>query len=73
MDFTNPHLSIIIPFSILSYLVGCVLYRLYFSPLAKFPGPKIAALTGWYEIYYDLIRNGKYIFEVEKMHQKYGE
>lgn len=47
-------------------------YRLYLSPLAKFPGPKIAAATGWYEFYYDYWLSGQYIFEIERMHQKYG-
>lgn len=32
------------------------IYRLYFSPLAKIPGPKWAALTFWYQFYYDIIR-----------------
>ena len=54
------------------YTVGLAVYRLLLSPLAGFPGPKIAAATGWYEFYYDFWRNGKYIFEIEKMHQKYG-
>lgn len=54
------------------YLVGTVIYRLRFSPIAGFPGPKIAAATGWYEFYYDACLNGKYIFEIEKMHKKYG-
>ncbi|KAI1410009.1 cytochrome P450 [Hypoxylon sp. FL1857] len=54
------------------YFVSLVIYRLYFSPLAKFPGPKIAAATGWYEFYYQCWLNGKYIFEIEKMHKKYG-
>jgi hypothetical protein len=49
-----------------------VISRLYFSPLAKFPGPKIAAASAWYEFYYDYCLNGKYIFEIERMHQKYG-
>ncbi|KAL2859546.1 cytochrome P450 [Aspergillus pseudodeflectus] len=54
------------------YLAGLVFYRLYFSPLAKFPGPRIAAVTGYYELYYDVIHKGQYIFQIEKMHDKYG-
>lgn len=54
------------------YLVKIALYRLYFSPLAKFPGPKLAAFTFWVEIYHDVLRCGKYTFEIAKMHKKYG-
>lgn len=52
--------------------VCLVIYRLYFSPLAKFPGSKLAAATGWYEFYFDYRYNGKYVFEIERMHKKYG-
>ncbi|MDI1490376.1 MAG: hypothetical protein OHK93_001578 [Ramalina farinacea] len=48
------------------------IYRLYLHPLSKIPGPKIAALTWGYEFYYDVVRHGTYIWEVEKMHDKYG-
>ena len=55
------------------YVVGLVIHRLYFSPIAGFPGPKLAAISGWYELYYDVIKDkGKYLFEIEKMHDKYG-
>ncbi|KAJ9223542.1 hypothetical protein DTO271D3_1622 [Paecilomyces variotii] len=54
------------------YAVGLVIYRLWFSPLAKFPGPKLAAMTAWYEFYYDAILHGKYTFEIARMHKKYG-
>lgn len=54
------------------YVIGLVVYRLWFSPLSKFPGPKLAAATLWYEFYYDAICHGKYTFEIIKMHQKYG-
>lgn len=55
------------------YVFGLVFYRLFLSPLAKFPGPKLAAATSWYELYYDIVKRGKYIFEIEKMHDKYGK
>ena len=55
------------------YLVANLLYRLYFHPLAKFPGPKIAAATHWYEFYYNWWLQGKYIFEIERLHQQYGQ
>lgn len=54
------------------YSVGLAFHRLFLSPLAAFPGPKIAALTGFYEFYYDFFKGGKYIFEIEKMHEVYG-
>jgi hypothetical protein len=54
------------------YAASLVLYRLFFSPIAGFPGPKIAAITGWYEFYYDYWKDGKYFFEIEKMHKRYG-
>ncbi|MCJ1348128.1 hypothetical protein MMC31_006359, partial [Peltigera leucophlebia] len=54
------------------YGFSLAIYRLLFSPIARFPGPKLAALTNLYEFYYDFFGNGKYIFQIEKMHEKYG-
>ncbi|KAI0458276.1 putative cytochrome P450 [Xylaria acuta] len=56
----------------IAYIVGLILYRLYFSPLSKFPGPKLAAITKWYEFYYDVILRGQFTFQIQKMHRKYG-
>jgi len=47
-------------------------YRLFFHPLAKFPGPKLAAVTRWYEAYYDVYLNGQYQFQIGELHKKYG-
>ncbi|KAK3696861.1 hypothetical protein LTR37_017767 [Vermiconidia calcicola] len=58
--------------SLLLYCIGIVVYRLYFSPLAKFPGPKIAAVTSWYNAYHDLVRGGQYVWVIEDMHRRYG-
>ncbi|KAJ5710309.1 Cytochrome P450 monooxygenase sdnE [Penicillium malachiteum] len=54
------------------YIVWIAIYRLYFSPLARVPGPKIAAITSWYCAYHDIINGGRYIWVVEEMHRKYG-
>jgi hypothetical protein len=56
----------------LLYTICLAAYRLYFCAIAKFPGPKLAALTLWYEFYYDVVKRGKFSFEIEKMHEKYG-
>ena len=54
------------------YLIALAAYRLWLSPLAKFPGPKLAALTLWYELYYDIYCEGQYTFQIIRMHEKYG-
>ena len=54
------------------YCISLATYRLYFSPLAKFPGPKLAALTLWYEFYYDVVKRGRYTWKIAEMHERYG-
>lgn len=40
-------------------------------PLAKYPGPLVAALTDWYTVYW--IADGGRHLELDKQHKKYGE
>lgn len=47
-------------------------YRLYWHPLAAFPGPKCAAVTGWYEFVHDILRKGQFIWTIEQLHERYG-
>ncbi|CAI7605546.1 unnamed protein product [Penicillium pancosmium] len=58
--------------SFLFYLAVQTVYRLYFHPLRKFPGPKLAAATSAYEFYFNALKGGKFIWEIERLHQIYG-
>ena len=56
------------------YTLSVAVWRVYLSPLAKIPGPKLAALTGWYETYLELVKDGggRFLFEYRKWHEQYG-
>ncbi|KAK3671058.1 hypothetical protein LTR78_009019 [Recurvomyces mirabilis] len=51
-----------------------IVYNLYFHPLAKVPGPRLAAASQWYAIYYDIVSRGggQYAFKVKEFHERYG-
>lgn len=55
------------------YFATLVFYHLFLDPLSQFPGPKLAAITRYYEAYYDLVQNGQYTFKIIGMHKKYGK
>ena len=57
----------------LLYLAGLAVYRLYLSPIARFPGPKMAAATYLFEGYYDVVKRGKYTFKIRDLHAEYGQ
>ncbi|KAL8745471.1 MAG: hypothetical protein Q9190_002381 [Brigantiaea leucoxantha] len=54
------------------YLLTLVIYRLFLSPLARFPGSKLTAASGWYETYLDVYRGGQFTFRIEEWHKRYG-
>ncbi|KAJ5427840.1 hypothetical protein N7491_008282, partial [Penicillium cf. griseofulvum] len=44
----------------------------YLSPLASILGPKLAALTYWYEGYHEVWLGGKYFLRLAEMYKQYG-
>lgn len=54
------------------YIVALVVQRLLLSPIAHFPGPKLAAVTWWYQFYYDVLNRGSYLFKIQQLHSIYG-
>jgi hypothetical protein len=57
----------------LIYILSTAAYRLFLSPISHFPGPRLAALTFWYEGYHDVIRDGRYTWKIKELHEKYGK
>ncbi|KAL4908682.1 hypothetical protein BDW74DRAFT_188583 [Aspergillus multicolor] len=53
-----------------SYIIGLAIYRLYFHPLARFPGPRLNAISSLPSIY-SLLR-GRLGLETKQLHDKYG-
>lgn len=55
-----------------AYGILLALYRVYLHPLSKYPGPKLAAATQWYEFYFDALKRGRFAWEIKRMHEVYG-
>ncbi|KAF7859461.1 uncharacterized protein EAF02_010909 [Botrytis sinoallii] len=72
---TSSHIPLSVQIIVISAVLTslcCAFQRLYFHPLSKIPGPKLAAATSWYEFYYNAIRDGTYIKTFDKMHKEYN-
>jgi hypothetical protein len=71
---SSPSLALLIitSASFIVYVFIISMYRLYFHPIAHFPGPKLAGLTRWYEFYYELVKKGQMTFHIQELHKKYG-
>lgn len=58
--------------SILAYCLVTLIYRLHIHPLSRFPGPRLAAVTGLYEIYFSAWGASSFDDEIARMHKDYG-
>ena len=57
---------------LICYTFYGAIHRLYLSPIAHIPGPKLAILSFWYEFYYDVLRKGRYTWKIAELHKQYG-
>ncbi|KAF7896597.1 hypothetical protein BELL_0503g00060 [Botrytis elliptica] len=69
-----PVLNLFTRFTILLtiYYHLIAVYRIWFHPLARFPGPRICAITFLYEIAWDYFYEGTYVYRIEELHDRYG-
>lgn len=58
---------------VIFYAVALALYRIFFHPLRRYPGPVLAAVTDWYEAYYNIIKKGGLLLEIERLHELHGK
>lgn len=54
------------------YFVAQVIYRLTYHPLARFPGPRLAAITMMYAGSYDLPFASSFCKDLPRLHDEYG-
>lgn len=67
------HVAIVATGLVLMYTISIVVYRLYLSPIANIPGPRLAAATFWYEYYFDVVKQGRYTWRIGELHDQYGK
>jgi hypothetical protein len=59
--------------SFIAYAVYTVIYNVYFHPLAKFPGPPLAATSTYWKAYVECIANRSFCHELVDLHAQYGK
>ncbi|KAI9694165.1 MAG: hypothetical protein M1822_003436 [Bathelium mastoideum] len=54
------------------WTISRFIYRIFFHPLRHVPGPKLAALTFWYETYYEVVKPARYTWKIGELHGQYN-
>ncbi|KAH8587676.1 cytochrome P450 [Bisporella sp. PMI_857] len=72
LELPFPFLGLCVVFGLLPcYIIGLAIYRVYFHPLAAFPGPKLCAITRIPWLYnFTLGRQSHFALE---LHESYGQ
>lgn len=67
---TTKLLLIFIIISLCNVLI--IIRRLFFHPLSAFPGPRLAAATTFYKMYFEVIKGGELLGRIHQLHVLYG-
>lgn len=73
LEYSWPQAFAMLPNTCTAYRTFLIIYRVYLHPLARFPGPKLAAASLRYEFYFDVIKRGRFAWEIKQVHEVYGE
>jgi hypothetical protein len=63
--------AVLVAILLLSICQG--IYRAYFHPLARFPGPALAGLTWWWKAYVELVQQISMVDKLAELHKVYGK
>ncbi|KAK7532076.1 cytochrome P450 monooxygenase-like protein [Phyllosticta citribraziliensis] len=57
----------------ITWIAWQALYNVYFHPLARFPGPRLAAATRYWKAWVECVQEKSFTHELEKLHARYGK
>lgn len=57
---------------VVSLGVTLAIRQIFYHPLSKFPGPRLAALTPLYKTYYEVFRGGELLRRIQELHNMHG-
>ncbi|KAJ9149242.1 Trichodiene oxygenase [Pleurostoma richardsiae] len=65
-------IGVALPPAIFLWILGTAVYRRYFHPLSKVPGPFLGSLSELYYFYWQYIKNGSLYLQFERLTKEYG-
>ena len=65
----KPLLAVVVALIVI-YPASTIVYNLFFHPLARFPGPKTAAVSNFWYCYWFM--GGRQPYDILELHKKYG-
>jgi hypothetical protein len=76
MDELPQRSSSVTTTALIALVAAALVYRivstLFLHPLSAIPGPKYAAITHYYQFYYDVIKRGRFPWKLKQLHATYG-